>query len=281
MKLRAQDVLLLALAVLTAAAIYLALGSTRTTSPPSDADGDPAVTQTAPPSTDEDAETEASTTEPPDASESTDSPESAQQDGSGTTQDPTGAQAQVAQALAGQDDEAVDVLVIGDDTSNLRSEWVHLWGQELAETREVTVVHWSETIDIQYAEPDELSQTGEGGALTIWSGSRTGADIESVTQRLGLFLEPDPDLVLLSLGANNDDPDEAVQQMEALVDELQDQVGDTPVALVRQGEGGSSDEVDQALSDWAEEQGLLVIDARAAGSAQEWAELVLDQTSQP
>lgn len=286
MRIRAQDLILL-LAVATAAAIYLALGNTRTTSPPSDTVGEAGVTQSSGTSPVDDAETTGSGTEPADASdatydsESTDSAEPAQQDAARTSEGPSSAQVLVAQILAADDDEAVDVVVLGDDTSNLRSEWVHLWGQELSATREVTVVHWSEMIDIQYAEPDVLSQTGEGGALTIWSGSRAGADIESVTQRLGLFLEPEPDLVLLSLGANNDDADEAVQQMQSLVDELQGRLADTPVALVRQGAGGASDEVDQALSDWADGQGLFVIDARTAASAQEWAELVLAQTSEP
>lgn len=281
---RAQDLLLLVLAVLTAAAIYLAVSSTRTTSPLSDTERDAAVTdtavtQTARPATDQDVETPGSTTGPRAASESTDSPEPTQQDAALASEGQPDAQGRVAQILAGEDDDPVDVVVLGDDTSNSRSEWVHLWGQELSATREVSVVHWAETIDIQYAEPDVLSQTGEGGAVSIWSASRTGADIESVTQRLGLFLDPDPDLVLLSLGANNDDPDEAVQQMQTLFDELQERIGDTPVALVRQGQRGASDEVDQALSDWAEEQGLLVIDAHSAGSPQEWAELVVAQTS--
>lgn len=203
-----------------------------------------------------------------------------------TSEEPIGAQGPpssaaktFAQTLSGRDGDPVDVVVLGDDTSNLRSEWVQLWGQGVAGSRQVTVVQWAEVIDIHYAEPDVLSDDGEGGPLTIWSASRTGGDIESVTQRLELFLEPDPDLVVISLGANNDDAGEAVQQMEDLVDDLADRIGGTQVALMRQGEGGASDDVDQALADWAQAHDLFVIDARSADSAREWAELVIVQTS--
>lgn len=166
------------------------------------------------------------------------------------------AEEEVQAAMAGSDGEPVNVLVLGDDTSNLRSEWVQLWGMDLAERRPVTVVQWDEAADVRYTTPDVISAAGEGAPLTIWSASRTGADIPSVTARLSLFLDPaalgsDPDLVL-NLGVN-DTADQAVADAQELVDSLADRLRDvTPLVLVRQGLGGTSAGVDEALVSWAE-----------------------------
>ncbi len=194
------------------------------------------------------------------------------------------AEEQAQAALSGSDGAPVNVMVLGDDTSNLRSEWVQLWGADLAERRPVTVVQWDEAADVRYSTPDVISDTGEGEPLTIWNASRTGADISSVTARLPLFLDPvalvsDPDVVVLNLGVN-DSADEAVADAQELVNSMAERLGDdTPVVLVRQGRGGASAEVDEALVSWAEDTDVVVWDVNEATSAQEWASLVVEQSS--
>lgn len=215
------------------------------------------------------------------ASESTD--ESAASE-SPSDEEPMSAEEQAQAALSGSDGAPVNVMVLGDDTSNLRSEWVQLWGADLAERRPVTVVQWDEAADVRYSTPDVISDTGEGEPLTIWNASRTGADISSVTARLPLFLDPvalvsDPDVVVLNLGVN-DSADEAVADAQELVNSMAERLGDdTPVVLVRQGRGGASAEVDEALVSWAEDTDVVVWDVNEATSAQEWASLVVEQSS--
>lgn len=135
---------------------------------------------------------------------------------------PKSAEDRVQAALSGRNGEPVSVLVLGDDTSNLRSEWVQLWGAELADVRPVTVVQWDEAADVLYATPDVMTDTGEGEPLTIWSASRTGADIPSVTARLSSFLDEEtlgaePDLVVVNLGTN-DSAEDAVADVQGLAD---------------------------------------------------------------
>nr|MBA2696437.1 hypothetical protein [Actinomycetota bacterium] len=159
MKLKGYDVLLLLLAVVTAGAIWLALGSVGSTSAGGDSGGGSPAPQggATPTRLDDSGEQATATSEPtsPSAtpSTSTDDPKPDDQTAptsdqtDSTSQEPTSAQEPpssaaetFAQTLAGRDGEPVDVAVLGDDTSNLRTEWAQLWGQELAESREVTVV---------------------------------------------------------------------------------------------------------------------------------------------
>lgn len=42
-------------------------------------------------------------------------------------------------------DEVV-IAVLGDSTSNTRSEWVHLWARGLAQDRPVQIIHWNEAV---------------------------------------------------------------------------------------------------------------------------------------
>lgn len=180
-------------------------------------------------------------------------------------------------ALEGQDDEAVDLVVIGDDTSNNRDEWVHQWGEALADERPVTVVHWGEQEDVDYTSPDVLSESGDGAMLSIWSAARGGTDIAGATERLESFLpEAQTDLVLVNLGVNND-ADEVPEQMQDLLDALADLTGDdVPVGIVLQSEELSSPAINTALADVAADRDVVVLDATAADDAQEWAETIED-----
>jgi lysophospholipase L1-like esterase len=167
------------------------------------------------------------------------------------------------------------VLVLGDDSANLRSEWVHQWGEVLASQRAVTVVHWDETGDTSYVTPDVLSEEGDGPPLTIWSASRTGADLASVIGRLDLFMpeEGAPDLVVIDLGVN-DAAELVPSQLDVLHAEVQERAPEVPMVIVRQGLGAVESEVDDEFATWARSHDIPVWDAREAQSAQEWAELV-------
>ncbi|MCE0485995.1 SGNH/GDSL hydrolase family protein [Ornithinimicrobium sediminis] len=178
-------------------------------------------------------------------------------------------------ALEGEDDGAVDVVVIGDDTSNNRSEWVHLWAERLADERPVTVVHWAEQADVAYTTPDVLSESGEGVMLSIWSPARAGTDIAAAAERVEDFLPDAPtDLVLVNLGVNND-ADEVGDQMQDLLDALRGLVGDgVPVGIVLQAEQVSTPEVNTALADFAADNGLATLDATGADGPQDWAETI-------
>jgi len=181
----------------------------------------------------------------------------------------------VGAVLSGSEGEPVEVLVLGDDSANLRSEWVHQWGETQASQRPVSVVHWNESDDTQYNDPDVLSEDGDGAPLTLWSASREGADIASAIGRLTLFVpgDDDVDLVVFSLGAN-DSASAVPSQLDVLREETEERLPDVPIVVVLQGLDVVEPDVEQAYATWAEENDIPVWDARGAGSAQEWAELV-------
>jgi hypothetical protein len=91
-----------------------------------------------------------------------------------------------AESPAGEDDplaEARDILadatrvtlaVLGDSTSNSRSEWVHLWAEHLA----------------------------QGRPVTIWSGSQTGSDPTYPLGAPETMVPEEPDLVIYIYGHN-------------------------------------------------------------------------------
>lgn len=265
MRFRWLDLSLVLLALVTGAAVYLAIASVAPTQLSSDSLQQDGVAGGAAPQDGQQTSTEgAESTQRPDeetAGEPSPSPEE-----------------RLVAALTGQGDEPVDVVVLGDDTSNLRSEWVQLWGEALSDERPVSVVQWDETVDISYTRPDVLSEDGGGTPLTIWSASRTGADIDSVSRRLAVFLAPEPNVVVISLGVN-DSQEQVIEHAHELVEAVRELSGDVPLAIVRQGAGGADSEVDDALTSLARAEGIVVLDARDAETAQEWADQIVEQTT--
>lgn len=185
----------------------------------------------------------------------------------------------LAAAIQGADDDAVSVAVLGDDTSSARDEWVQVWGQLVADQRPVRVVHWDEEGDVSFTEPDVLSESGDGTPLTIWSTSRTGADVDVTTERLAELLPPegDADAVIINLGTN-DAPDEIAGDLDALLEAVRAEVGNVPVGLVRQGLPGASAETMEAAEAWAADQeGVTVLDLSGEVGPELWAQAVVDQ----
>lgn len=260
MSARLQNVLLIVLALATAAAIVVALGSAGS------------VESRSAPLPDSDAlatgRQSPTSTEGDEAAETTSEPE-----------EPEETDLTLADAIAGAGGEAVSVLVLGDDTSNTRSEWVHVWGVLAAEERPVTVVHWDEAGDVSFTDPDVLSESGDGSELTIWSASRTGADVAVTTERLDELLpEDDIDAVMINLGVN-DEADEVADDLDALLEGIRDEVGDVPVGVVRQGPYGGSSEVTGAIDTWTDDNDVTVLDASGRLTPESWAQAVVDQMS--
>lgn len=119
-------------------------------------------------------------------------------------------------------DEA-DLLVIGDGYSNMPSQWVQLWGDEVGNDRPVTIHHWGEARDVTFNEPIVLSED-DGPELTIWSASRDGTTIADAAERVDQFVEAagGVDAVLVSLGL-----DSGGEDVPASLDQLLSQVDDT------------------------------------------------------
>lgn len=274
---RTQDLLLLLLAVATAAAVFFAVTRVHPSGAEDDSPTDPmsSATRGDPSSTpgptgddpspspgDDEAAASAS------AEETTTSP---------SADDPASSLEEFAAAVAGDGETPISVLVLGDDTSNNRSEWVHLWGELASADRPVEVVHWAEASDVTYNEPDLFSEDGDGSPLTIWNASRAGANVAVTTERIDDYIPPDTELeaVIINLGAN-DDASSIPADLDDLRAAIQERLGDIPTAVVAQGQAGVDSEVLDATFDWADAAALPVLVASGASSAQEWASLVSD-----
>jgi hypothetical protein len=162
--------------------------------------------------------------------------------------------------------EDVQVLVLGDSTSNSRAEWVELWAEGLGEDRAVTIAHWDEADDEGYTDAVTLTEGGE--PATVWSGSVTGLSAADAADRLEALVPQAPDLVLLSFG-RDDQADEVASGLEELVDELRAVAPDAPVGVVVQ--PGGDEETTEAVREWAGSADVAVLDVDAA-----WAEQTPD-----
>ncbi len=170
--------------------------------------------------------------------------------------------------------------MIGDGSSNLRSQWIHLWGAELADDRPVQIHHWAEEEDVDFNGADVLSE-GDGPLLTIWSASRHGTTVTAAADRTDDFFEAAGpiDAVLVSLGSDSEGTsDDMAEALEYLQSEL-DQSGEgLPVLAVVAPRGLLSDEISDGILSWsqANEDRVSVMDLRASApegaTAEQWAQ---------
>lgn len=167
------------------------------------------------------------------------------------------------EALASGD--PVTVSVLGDGTSNARQEWVHRWATALAESRPVTISHWDEAEEAGFVEPDVLSDSGDGSAVTIWSGSSSGATADYAAERIDEIVPQDPDLVLLNYG-HGIDPDDVGDELDTTLEALTTTYGRMPVVVVLQNPlpDDADRDVREAVADWAASHDLPTIDVAAA-----------------
>lgn len=211
----------------------------------------------------------------PEDSATTEAPESVE------TEEPTGSStAGVDGWLNAWSDDGAALLVIGDGSSNLRSQWIHEWATALADDRPVQINHWAETEDVDFNEPDVLSE-GDGPALTIWNASRGGTTVTEAAAHMSAFVAAAGpiDAVLVSLGS---DSEGTSQDMADALDELQTELDQTveglPVLTVVAPEGLLDDEVSDGILTWsqANEDRVALVDLRATApedaTAQEWAQ---------
>lgn len=268
--------LLIALALAAAVAVYFALANVRTAGPsgppPANPDAAPTVTGTSTPSPTESPseEPEAEVTDTDEATATTASePVSTAQAG-----DPL---EQAREALAS--DDAVTVAVLGDSTSNNRSEWVHLWAAGLAQDRPVQISHWNEASGTAYNDPDVLSQDGDGSEVTIWSGSQAGASVDYAVVLFDALVPAEPDLVILNYGHNNTIED-FTNQLDSLYSLLTDEFSGAPILMILQNPqvDDANAEVREAGEQWAQDAGVGVIDVAAAFAGSDADEdLLLDE----
>ena len=221
------------------------------------------------------------------ASAGSDEPDEPGGDVAAVTQGPVDDDAQPVAALevarmALQSPEPITISVLGDSTSNTRQEWVHLWAQALAGDRPVSISHWNESTEEGFVEPDVLSTSGDRSPVTIWSGSQGGASAAYPVQRLDVMVPEPPDLVLLNFGHNQ--TAETVQaQFQELLGAVRGSSEEVPVVVVLQQPqaGDANAEVRQLIREWAEAEGLAVVDVAAAFLAQDDFEDLLEDPVHP
>lgn len=178
-------------------------------------------------------------------------------DAAATTQAPTDLAPSDLGTLLAEDD--VEVVVLGDSTSNSRVEWVELWAQELGEDRAVSIAHWDEAGGDGYNDPIPL--TDGDGAVTVWSGSVTGSTAAAAAARAAELVPQVPDVVLLSFG-RDDDAETVSEGMDQLLAAVRDVAVDAPVGVVVQ--PGGDDETTAAVREWAGSVDVTVLDVDAA-----------------
>jgi lysophospholipase L1-like esterase len=257
---RAQDLILVALAILAAVTTYFAFSNVRGGGAPSGdevvANGGSSPGAGSPTTTDDETDMADDTAGPTEAP--------------GGPADPLAA---AREALAGEDD--VTVAVLGDSTGNERSEWVHLWATALAEEHPVTISHWNESEGTSYNAPDVLSEDGEGSPVTIWSGSIAGATAASSAELLPGIMPERPDFVIYNFG-HNSTLDEVTGHFDQLHGAVTERYADVPAIVVLQNpqvEDANAD-VRDAVEQWAQDNGLGVIDVAAVWPEAAWPWLV-------
>ncbi|HEX5427179.1 MAG TPA: SGNH/GDSL hydrolase family protein [Pedococcus sp.] len=134
---------------------------------------------------------------------------------------------EVRAALGGRG--AVVVSVLGDSTGNEDGEWVDLWARSLGATRQVVLHQWD---DVRGGWLPRARMYGQHGpVVTIWNGSKSGAQAGYARARLAAIQPERPDLVLYSFGHNHS-PGDVVGPMRALVSAVDGRWPGTPASAV-------------------------------------------------
>ena len=128
------------------------------------------------------------------------------------------------------DPAPLNVLVLGDSTSDGREEWPAQWGRVLVEDRTVSTWLWDTDLEQFAAEPETLAGSGE--PFAIWNLSHPGASPESGADHLD-ELDLTPDLVLLNYG-HGGTADEVSSQLDTLLAAITDRWADVPTVLIIQ-----------------------------------------------
>jgi lysophospholipase L1-like esterase len=164
----------------------------------------------------------------------------------------------------------VVVSVLGDSTGNEDGEWVDLWARRLGATRQVVLHQWDDTNGGWL--PRSRVYGRHGPSVTIWNGSKSGAQAGYAQARLGQMQAARPDLVLYSFGHNHS-PGKVVGPVRALVSAVDSRWPGSPAsAVILQNPQLGATAPTQArvvaeLARWAAGAGLPTIDVYGAFGA--------------
>ena len=166
--------------------------------------------------------------------------------------------------------QPVVVSVLGDSTGNEDGEWVDLWAKGLGATRHVVLHQWDDAHGGWLARTRVYGR--HGPTVTVWNGSKSGAQTWYALARLPVIQPERPDLVLYSFGHNHS-PGKVVDPMRALVSAVDSRWSGTPVAVVvlQNPQLGATAarhaRVEAELARWAARAGLPTVDVYAAFEA--------------
>lgn len=268
---RTQDGLLIALAVLAALAIFFAFsnvrpgGVTSENEPTSPVTGTSApTTMTTPPATSTAAPT-ATGTPPPTTT--------VEEPGDAPVE--TGDPLQTARDLLAE--EPVVLVVLGDGTSNHFSEWVYLWAVDLGTDRPVQFHQWDEASGLDYLPVETISETGTGPAVTIWNGSMAAGTPARAAGLLPDLVPEQPDVIIYNYGHMNS-VDNIGPQLTALDAGIRALHGEVPTLVTLQNPQVEDlhAPVRERIQEWAQENGVGVLDVAAEFPEPEWPWLVDD-----
>jgi hypothetical protein len=137
--------------------------------------------------------------------------------------------------------DAGSVLVVGDSTGNDPGEWVDLWAQDLAGSRQVTLRQWQAGAE-QFAEAPLVYGSGRG--VEIWNLSYPGVRAD-YAQRLQEVPKA-PGVVILSIGHDRS-PQALRRAVRTTSEAIDDRWGEVPTAWVLQ--NPSTGETEQQQKD--------------------------------
>ncbi|WP_298752618.1 SGNH/GDSL hydrolase family protein [uncultured Serinicoccus sp.] len=157
-----------------------------------------------------------------------------------------------------EEGEDLSVLVLGDRTGTHENDWVAAWARQLTGSRQVQLTSTLAEDPTRYGDP--VGFGGEGPALDIDNASLVQGTPQYAAARLDLFVQDDPDLVLVSFGRANT-PENLPEQLSDLQDELAQALPDTQVRYVVQPpRRDGQPPVTDTVREWAAEEDAEVID---------------------
>ncbi|WP_139722498.1 SGNH/GDSL hydrolase family protein [Serinicoccus chungangensis] len=130
-----------------------------------------------------------------------------------------------------EEGEDLSVLVLGDRTGTHENDWVAAWARQLTGSRDVQLTSTLAEDPTRYGDPVDFG--GEGPAVDIDNASLVQGTPEYAAARLDLFVQGDPDLVLVSFGRANT-PEDLPGQLSDLHDELTQELPEAEVRYVVQ-----------------------------------------------
>lgn len=172
----------------------------------------------------------------------------------------------VQQALRSPDQ--VDIVIFSDSTADEPTEWPALWADAMADDHAVTLHRWINSS--KRYQPKKLSTTGP--IRQVWNCSVSGWRASHFFNRVEQCMPEPPELVIVSLGHNNNSaPHQVIDQLEILIGRIR-YVSPTevPVVITLQNpvttreRQPAADQINKDERAWATEHGYPIIDVEGA-----------------